>query len=489
MPELPVHNSKANINTNTAEPLRNEAEVPFQQDQSVLKTMGDVAQRWSTANDVMQYTEAKAKHGITIADIEARANADPDFKNSDKYHKELAMASKNSISGISNQQFATKAGLELGADSTVAAIKIDIGFKHKQLLYNQVMVKNSLDSLMQNKLAAQSPTEVMQYDKKMQDLLALNVQTGTLSYQEADKLLKDAQETSVKYEVYADNSTQEKDSTILKELKDPRGKYSFLDPDTRLKMVEESQRRIFQNNQTYKRETEVSRDQNFNDVFTKANEGTLTLNDLDNQMKIPEEAGGIPKKQLLEIRNRLQSDIISDLKLITKNNDTANDYLHFVDYFISDETDRQKGREAIVNAFKDGILSPQESSFLNKLKRQTEDVEKIKNREEFMGNNMVPFKNAINAVNDFFTGKKNFTESDKAMAIKQLLNSSAEGADPSEISQAVIQNSIIQKNPNILNLPPEGQLVVDENGYLKIMNNKGEHRDVDSKTPKSKENK
>lgn len=495
MPVLPGYTSKASVQVNTQAPLRgdtplrHEAAIPFEQDQGVLKTMGDITQKWSDANDVMQYTEAKAKHGVAVADIEGRAAADPNFRNTDKYHQELAAAQKTAVDGISNQQIAAKAGTEFSYDSQIAAIKIGANFKTKQIAYNQVMVKTNLDTLMQSKLSATTLAEAQQYDLKIKDLLTENLQTGTLSYSEADKLLKDSQETSVKYQVYADNATQEKDSQLLKELKDPKGKYSFLEPDMRLKMIEEDQRRIFQNNQTFKREAEVSRDQQFNDIFTKANEGTLTLNDLDAQMAIPEEQGGIPKKQLLEIRKSLQTRIKTDLETIVDNNDKAGEYLKFVDGFISDETDRQKGREAIVNAFKDNYLSPKEASFLNQLKRETEGVQQIKSREEFNANNMVPFKNAVNAVNDFFTGKKNFTESEKALAIKQLLNGSAEGADPAQISQTIIKNSIINKNPSILNLPPEGQIVVDENGFLKIMNNQGDIKDFDSKSPKAKEKK
>ncbi len=348
MPVLPGYASKQNINPNTAaplreaDPLRKDAAASFEQDQGVLKTLGEVANKWSDANDVMQYTEAKAKHGVAVAEIEARASADPDFKNSEKYHQELAAVQKTAVEGISNQQVAAKAGAEFSYDSQIAAIKIGANFKTKQIAYNQVMVKTSLDTLMQSKLAAATPAEAAQYDAKITNLLTENLQTGTLSYAEADKLLKDSQETTVKYEVYADTATQEKESSLLKELKNPKGKYSFLDPDTRLKMIEEDQRRIFQNNQTYKREAEVSRDQNFTDVFTKANEGTLTLNDLDAQMAIPEEDGGIPKKQLLEIRKSIQTRVKNDLETVVNSNDKAADYVKFVDNFISDETDRQK---------------------------------------------------------------------------------------------------------------------------------------------------
>lgn len=495
MPTLPIYNQQQNVSPvqtsplRNPDPLRNDASQPFEDDQKVLNTLGQVAQKLSDANDVMQYTEAKAKHGIAIADIQARAAADPDFKNTDKYKAELAKANASASSGISNQMVASRASMEFEQDSMIAGIKIGAQFHDKQLAYNKVMVKQSLDTMIQGKLNATTPAEAAQYDVKINNLLAENLQTGTINYEEAEKLLTNSQETAVKYEVYSDTSTQEKDSALLKELKKPNGKYSFLDPDTRLKMIEESQRRIFQNNQTLKREAEVNRDGNFNDIFTKANEGTLTLNDLDAQMAIPEEVGGIPKKQLLEIRKGLQTRIKNDLETIVDSQPKAAEYLEFVDNFIANETDRQKGREAIVTAYKDGILSPKEATFLNKLKKETEDIKNLRSREDFMTNSLVPFKNGINAINDWFTGKKNFTESEKALAIKQMLSMSASGADPYDVSQQIIKQTTVNKNPNILNLSPEGQLTIDENGYVKVMNNKAEQRDENAKAPKPTEKK
>lgn len=461
MPTLPGYESKNNIRTDVSQPLRNEATRAFANNDKIIGTMTNITQKWSDANDVMQYTEARAKNGLAIAEIKARASADQNFKNSEQYAKELAKVRAESLKGIDNQQVASKLGMEIDHDIQVAQINIGIDFQQKQLKYNQFMVKTSLDSLMQDKLSATTPAEAQQYDLKMQELLTANVNSGTISYEEANKLIKDAQETSVKYEVYNDNATQEKDSALLKELKDPKGKYSFLDPDTRLKMIEESQRRIFQNNQTYKREAENSRDQRFNDVFEKANEGTLSLNDLDVEMRIPEEQGGIPKKQLLDIRRSLQSRIKTDLENITDNNDKAAKYVEFVDNFIADETDRQKGREAIVNAFKDNILSPKEAAFLNRLKRETEDIQWSKQKEGIMSNNLIPFKNAIFGVMDWFRGSGRHNEKEAALAIKKMMNGIVDGKDPGEVMQEIIKDDNMSRKPQIKTFPTDGQRMVD----------------------------
>lgn len=485
MPIFPTYNSQQNIATNPSAPVRDEASQPFKDQQKIIGVMADIAQKMSDQNDVMQATEAKAKSGLALADIQSRAAADPDFKNSDKYYKELDNIRTNSVSLISNQQVASTVGAELDYDVEVAKLKIGQNFRNKELVYNEEMVKTKLDLLLKNKLDAYPGSqEAFVYDQKIEALLNDNVRAGVLTIEKANKILQDAQRTSVKYEIYNDVATEENNSIVLKQLRDRNDpKYSHLDPKTRLDLIEESQRRIFQNNQTFKRNNEIEKDGRFQNIFQKANEGTLTLNDLDIEAAEAEAGnpGALKQKEILDIRKGIQNRIKNDLELIVENDEDAANYQKFIDNFISNETDRQKGREAIVNAFKDGYLSPKEANFLNKLKRETEQVQQLRSREDFLANTpMVPFKNAINAVNDFFTGKKNFTEAEKALAIKRLLNASADGNDPQEYSQALLTEMIIKKNPGILNLSPEGQIVVDANGNIRIMNNKGEYREISS---------
>lgn len=484
MPTFPVYNSSKNIQPMLAEPVRDEAAQPFQDQQKVLGAVQDVTQKWSDAHDVMQFTEAKAKHEIAVADIEARANADPDFKNSKKYIDELNTAKQNSLMGIDNKGVANKAAMEFDLSNQISGIKINSDFNQKQIKFNKVMASTSLDALLKKKLAAPTPAAANQFQKEIDELLQANIKSGTLSYAEADKMLKDSQKTTVQYEIYNDPSTQEKDSALLKELRDPKGKYSYLDSDTRLSLIEESQRRIFQNNQTFKRDAEISRDGRFTNIFTKANEGTLTLSDLDAEMNVPEKNGGIPQKQLLDIRKSIQSRIKNDLETITENNDKAAEYTQFIDNFVSDETDRQKGREAIVNAYKDGILSPKEAAFLNSLKRETED---IKWNREMMTNNLIPFKNAITAVGEVIRGRKTATEKDAALAIKKLLAGGIEGKNPADLANQVLFEDAVSRNPNILTIPEGGQLHIDADGTLKILFKDGTYKDPSMKTSTQKE--
>lgn len=275
------------------------------------------------------------------------------------------------------------------------------------------------------------------------------------------KLKDDLVSEIAKWNIYNDPSTQEEKSMVLANLKDTKGMYKDLTQSERIKLVKESQSRIFQNNQTLKRENEVSKDTRFNNIFDKMNNETLTLRDIDNEMTIPEEGGGVPKKQLLDIKEGIQRKIESDLDLIINKNDKANNYLQFINTFIDDETDRQKAREYLAKAFKDNILSSQEASFLNKIKRETEDV-------EFNRTGMW-LKSAINKIKEVFRGRKTSTDSDAALAIKQLINGVSKGKNPADVVKEIVYQSAIKKNPDLLNIPEGGELRMDAEGNIKIV--------------------
>lgn len=495
MPSLPVYNSKQNIVPQQAAPFQDVAAQASKDQQQMLGTVQKITQQWSDANDVMQYSKSKADHGIAIAQIEAKAKADPNFNNSGQYFQEIDKANEQTLSGISNKMVMQKAALENNQDAMIAKIKIQGDFRQKQIAVNKVNLENSISMQIQKKLTLPpgSEAEAAHIDANINEMVSLQLHAQTITPEEAKKFLEDANQTSTKYQIYNDPSTTEAGSQVLKDLRDPNGKYAKtannpngLTPEDRLKMIEESQRRIFQNNQTMKKEVELSKDSKFTEVFTKANEGTLTLNDLDNQMKIPEDKGGIPKQQLLTIRKSLQTRIKTDLETIVDNNDKAGDYLKFVDNFISDETDRQKGREAIVNAFKDNILSPKEASFLNQLKRETEDVQWSKQKEQMAGNNLIPFKNSINATMDFFRGKDRHNEKDAAIAIKKLLGGVSDGGDPVQLTKEIIYQDQITKNPRIPLIPKEGEVHMDSNGNIFLLFPDGHTEPIDVPTKGNK---
>lgn len=475
MPELPLYNQKQNINVNTPEPLRNEASQPFQDQKKVIGTLDNIASQWSHANDVMQSTEAKAKHSLAVNDIESRAAQDPDFKNSKAYHKELITAKEMAVKGIDNQQIASQLGLEFNYNTEIAKIKIDTNFRQKQIEYNKVMVQTNIDGLVSKKLSAQTESEKQHYDAEIINLIESNVQSGALDYKEADKIVKEAQNTAVKYDIYADSATQEDESQVLKDLKDHKGKYSFLPPDERLKLIEESQRRIFQNNQTMKKDVKDTQSEKYDSLIKDLSAGSVDLARIDQELKTPPEKGGIPVKQLIDIREGLIKGIEKGLKEQADNEVGSEEYNEVFQKVISDKVTLEKAQDILFKAYRDGNVDATELKVLRTIKAYGQDMNKKKDHDIF--------NSAVNGMVEFFTGKKTPTATDMALGLKSFVTRVDAGENPQDVANDIKRVTTLKLNPKISNFSPDGQLVIDENGILKIMNNLGEIRDVNSKAP------
>jgi hypothetical protein len=489
MPQLPVYNSNRNIQPTTGQPLRNESAASFEAQNNLLKTATGIAQKWSDANDVMQYTEAKANYEVATTDIQARAATDPNYKDSSKYFKELDDAKKNNLGLIANQEVANKAALEFDMGNRIAQIKIGADFQQKQIKVNKFNTEQLVSGLQSKALAAPTPESANQYNMQIKQVLDANIASGVLSLDEADKLLKNAQNTSVKYEIYADQATTEKESVILSELKKAKGKYSFLEPEERLKLIEESQRRVFQNNQSLKKENELSQSKITDDIFSKATQGTLSLQDIDNYSKIPPDKGGLTPKEINTIKNNLVAKIDKSAGGIASQSSQAKTYLSAFEGFIKNDFDKQKAREYIVNHYNvdsKGFL-PSEVQFLNKILTETDNI-KYAEKGGFIYEVLKPAAESLSVT---LTGRGLFTPEENAKAIHQLLEDLSKGKDAQESIKDIVNQASIESNPHLQTIPKAGKLMMDENGNIQmaIPDEKGIITFQDYKSKKAKETK
>ncbi len=470
MPELPTYNAKQNVQPSTTAPLRqpdplvNDAAQAGEDQQKILSTVATIGQKYSDANDVMQYTEAKAKHGVAVAQIEAAAALDPDFKNASKYHEQLVDVNKTFSKGIDNQMVASKANAEFEYDAGLASIKINGNFKQKQIAYNQVMVKTNLNTLMQQKLAAGTPAESAQYDLKIKDLLTENLHTGVLGYADAEKMLQESQKTSVQYQIYNDPSTAEKDSQLLSELKDPKGKYAFLEPKDRLDLIQESQRRIFQNNQTYKKEVEVSQVQRNDDIIEKMAKHEATFKDIDNEMAIPEEQGGIKRGTLLQYKRYMENGVertlnefmkekVNGTKEATDRAKQATEYNALIENYLSDKTDQWQAKEMLATALADGHIDADELKVLNPLKANLKDIQFNKDTS-FIASAVKQVKSWMH--------QSNASSEDIALRTKQLLQNVGAGDAPQVAMGKIMDAQMLSHFPDANTYPKQGKNFIDK---------------------------
>jgi hypothetical protein len=462
-PMIPQYEAKRNITAQTPEPMRQEVADRYEPIKTVTQALTSVAQQWQKANTVMQATKSKANWEMESAIIQANQAADPDYNNVGKYIDELAKAKSRALEGIEDKSVQQQLAIQYNMDSRIAQIKMEGDAQDKQLVDYRVDIAKSLEMLQMKKRQAATPQEITEINSQIDTLMNGAMAIGAYNKAQIVKLLDDSNKLGVQYDIYADNSTKEQDSRVLEELrKGESGAYKDIAASDRLSLIKQSQDRIFQNNQTYKRENENIKNARFDDIFDKINQGTLVLADIDREMEISEEQGGIPKRQLLNIKEGIQRKVKSDLETIISVDGKAEEYLDFIDNFIDDENDRQKARELLSKAYKDMILSSSEATVLNKIKNEAQEIQFARSTNIFTA--------AVRSIQEQFGLWKATDEKDAALAIKELLTEMANGKDITQAAQDIISQKKTKLNPALLMLTgTAGVPFMDTSGIVKLV--------------------
>ena len=298
MPQLPTYNSQERISPQTTAPIQTgAAQRATAVSGPILDAATEINKKWQEANDVIQYTSAKASYETSMADILNRASNDPDYNGSDKYFKEIDKAKKDSLKGFSNNQLAQRTGFEFDNSGYETKLKVENVFRKKQLDFAGVELTRGLDVLSLKVSNASSSEEAKKYNREINTLLDMNIRSGVITREQAEKQLKETKEKSVSYEISNDPSLETKSSPVLQELqKGDNGRYSFLDSIQREKAVKEARQKINENKQ-YATEVKVdSRLQVLND-FANGKIDWKNSDDLIRQLTIKDpELGEAIKK-------------------------------------------------------------------------------------------------------------------------------------------------------------------------------------------------
>jgi len=473
MPKIQIYESQVEAQSPQAPQVQIEDFTGgWQNATDAFKTIDATVKEFKKVRDFNEVSEAELGLRAEIGAIEQQAANEKDLNKLEYYRAKIDDAISRHSGKISDKlvQSEVRASFNLTGYSSYSKITND--FRKKSIDVGQAAYMARANEYATAIANAQSQTEK---DKAEADWVnAFNEARAAGIYSEKDLVglqiahqeeVKTAQKTKVQYDIQSDNARSEEDSSVLAELRKADGQYSYLDNKTRLGLIQDAQRRIFQNNQTFKRDAEISRNERFDEIFTKSYNGTLSLSDIDRELETPEEFGGIPRKQLIDIKEGIQKRVKSDLAVIVEDDAKAAEYLRFIDNFISDENDRQKGREFLATAFKDQILSDKEASFLNSIKREAEDIEYGRKYQESWN----PLKGAIKYIGEQMRGRKTATEADAALAIKKLIAGLSAGKDPKIVQKQILTEDAIKRNPSIVGIPDEGTEYMDDNGAIKMV--------------------
>ena len=231
MPTLPTYTSTRNVTPQLREPLRNEASIPFENQQKVLSAVTDAAVQWEDSQNKMEYTDAKVKHDVAIAKIQAEADSDPNFKNSPKYQAAMQQATKESTSGISNPFVLKEAQRNFGYSNQLTGIKIDAGFKQKEIENSRVQFQAGINSLIDQRAGASTTAEALEYERQINEFTDLNYSAGTITYEEAIKSIYAAKVSSATATVFANPDK------AIAELQDKNGYYKDIPTATKVKLI------------------------------------------------------------------------------------------------------------------------------------------------------------------------------------------------------------------------------------------------------------
>lgn len=462
MPVFPRYESKGQLTTQqpSVQAVQdNTGQVVAEAGANIGNAISQNAVRWSNAVDTIQKTTAQANFKAGMLDIENRAAVDPDYNNSDKYFKEIEKLRTDNLKGFASKTAETEAAIEFGYESKVGQAKIQNLYRKKMVDVGQMNALKLIDAELSN------PTDNSKAN--IEKVINAQVEAGIFDHKTGYDLYNKSVKNLVEFDVANDNATEEHQSQVLAELKKgENGKYADVPGDVRLDLIKASQQRIFNNNQTYKRDIADSQNIRSNALIDKFAAGEATIRDIEAEESIPEESGGIKREQLYTYKKAILSGIKGNLDRMlrekTPNNDEtrrARDvrkYLDLIDNFIDNKVDQWKAKEMLAQAYGDGIINDKEQKFLNDMKQNLKDI-------EFNRSTSI-VASTIRGVKDFLNFQSNASDEDIARNIKTLVGEIAEGKDPNASARKVISQEIVKRIPDISTYPETGKIKRDANG-------------------------
>jgi hypothetical protein len=194
MPTIPRYERNARLTTQAPSVTRSEqfAGAEGRAISQLGQAMGQVAQRWQQTVDTAQLNSYKARKEVSLADLQARANADQNPNNADTYIKELKKVKEKSLEGL-NPRVKRVAEAELQKDLALAEIKIRNNFRKKTIKAGKKDLELATDTLSQDIINEEN--EKVRQDKLRQLRNTLNANVGTIiSPTERDVILAEKEE-------------------------------------------------------------------------------------------------------------------------------------------------------------------------------------------------------------------------------------------------------------------------------------------------------
>ena len=444
MPQLPTYQSQRQLSTEKRGAVQQGAADTANIISQGIGQVKDISQKWVDAIATVQYTAAAANSSAAYLDLTNRASIEQDFSKRDEYLEEANKIASEAMDSVKDQRAKNKLYADLTYSSKATEIKINAHFNAREIEFGQTKLEEGIETKLQERLTATTSFEVMKIDSDIITLIESNKEAGVIDKKQADKYKEEYRKTGVQYEIYADDSITEEESPILERLRKGKGIYRDLSTDVRLKLIKESQARISQNNQAYKRDIVESRSKRLQDLLIDVEAGTATMERFDKEWETPEEEGGIKKDRITKVKKGyVKTKLKPAVQRTIDDSNLANKYLKMIDDIVDNPNDYAKAQEILVNTFADGTVDPKEAVFWDAMLKQNRDIKDVESKN--------PIMRVIRAVRRW--GDDYINEPDKTVAalnIQELIRRVSAGENPDVVGRDVIKEQIKNNDPELI---------------------------------------
>uniref|UniRef100_A0A6M3IR04 Uncharacterized protein n=1 Tax=viral metagenome TaxID=1070528 RepID=A0A6M3IR04_9ZZZZ len=425
----------------------------FEGAQTIAATGSEVLRKWQAAQDTMDYTQAKADYETKIAQVKIGAKNDPDPDNSDAHISQVQELKKDFAAKFHNKELAQKALFELDKDISIASMEIGNEFRKKQLYQNKINLGSLVETLAAEKRATDNLAIQQEIQGKIDGVLIANVANGTITQAEARNL----KTLQVRSDILSDSSVREAESDVLTKLRDSKDEeYSYLSQDERLDAIKDMQARIYQNNQSYKREIDYLHTDTAIGMAQSLVDSKLTSFDVQAALK----AGTIDATTARVFTAALEKGTVPT----EKEPIVAEEYLEVFDKNLKESI---KAKDIIENATKEwqkGNLKDDEYAFF--IQQAQKKLERERNDQPGWGKAMEAFKRGAMSILTFGLSEAPGMKMDM---IKKFLERGGE-KNPEEVSKEVILETQTKYHPSIDLLEETPNGVMAEDTDLDILN-------------------
>jgi len=359
MGQIPTYQSQTELRTPalpkaTGEGLRRDETAQ----KGVVDAMENATNVLAKVQDTQEQNAAHVYATEQLTALKAKADQDPDFKNSGKYATEIdrigADAAKNISSEFARNDFISRYKVA----SSVTLSGIQNTFRDRQLKAAQADFLTGIDAQQEAYFNATYPQEKMTAAALIKQSIADNVKGMVISPEEGVKIWE-----KVSNDLPAKDAMRDIGKNPMIALQRLQvNSYGIKDEGKRAELIADAERAAIREKKMQQLGFEQAQEHTAIDLTSKLWDGSLTLSQIQDEMN----AGALDRKDAEHLRNAIVSDRTSDIQSLTKEQKAKTEIQQASTYMAMWDMILKKGkavdkRRTILKEFADGNLRKEDA--------------------------------------------------------------------------------------------------------------------------------